>query len=147
MTTYRVTVTREGQSWLADVPGLAGTHTWARNLPALDRAVREAIALTEGLPEGAEPGLEVEYTYRTGDADLDAEAAEVRAERARIAAAERALVIRTQALAEQIVTHRGLSVRDAAELLKVSPQRISQVVPRRSTTTTPQPTRRRKMAS
>ena len=143
MTTYRVTVTREGQSWLADVPGLAGTHTWARNLPALDRAVREAIALTEGLPEGAEPGLEVEYTYRTGDADLDAE---VRAERARIAAAERALVIRTQALAEQIVTHRGLSVRDAAELLKVSPQRISQVVPRPSTTT-PRPAPRRKVAS
>jgi hypothetical protein len=25
---------REGQSWLADVPALAGTHTWARNLPA-----------------------------------------------------------------------------------------------------------------
>jgi hypothetical protein len=135
MTTYHVTVTRDGQSWLADVPELAGTHTWARNLPALDKAVREAIALTEDLPEGAEPGLTVEYTYRTGDPSLDAAAAEVRAERNRLAEAERALVTRTQALAEQIVTHRGLSVRDAAELLNVSPQRISQVVPRRSTTT------------
>ena len=43
--------------------------------------------------------------------DLDAAAAEVRAERDRLAEAERALVTRPQALAEQIVTHRGLSVR------------------------------------
>lgn len=131
MTVYHVTVTREEQSWLADVPEIAGTHTWARNLPTLDKSVREAIALAENLPDDAEPALVIEYTYRTGDPDLDDEAADVRAERDRITAAERALVARTQELARRIVTQRGLSVRDAAELLHVSPQRISQLVPRR----------------
>lgn len=37
---YRVVVTREDGAWLADVPTLDGAHTWARNLPTLDLAVR-----------------------------------------------------------------------------------------------------------
>ena len=46
---YRVVVTREDGSWLADVPGLEGAHTYARSLPALDRAVREVVVLAAGL--------------------------------------------------------------------------------------------------
>jgi predicted RNase H-like HicB family nuclease len=55
--TYPVVVTREGDAWLADVPDLPGAHTWAKNLPGLDRSVREVIALVEDLPEGAETRL------------------------------------------------------------------------------------------
>ncbi|BCJ65119.1 type II toxin-antitoxin system HicB family antitoxin [Polymorphospora rubra] len=65
---YRVIVTREDDAWLADVPDLPGTQTFARNLPSLDANVREAIALTEDLPEGAEVDLAISYEYRTGDA-------------------------------------------------------------------------------
>lgn len=127
MSGYRVIVTRDGESWLADAPDVPGTHTWAGTLRGLDRSIREAIALAEDLPDGAEASLDIAYTYRTGDPELDEAAAQVRAERLRLAAAERVLVERTTRLAGQIVTQRGLSVRDAAELLMVSPQRISQV--------------------
>lgn len=128
--TYRVIVTREGDAWLADVPGVEGTHTYAKNLPGLDRNVREAIALAEDLPDGAEAGLALEYEYETGDEVLDRITAEVRAERERIAIAERELADRTAKLAVELTQH--MSVRDAAALLRVSPQRISQMAPRKS---------------
>ena len=125
-------VTREGDAWLADVPGVPGTHTWARNLPGLDRNVREAIALAHDLPEHAEGELELSYEYRTGDPDLDTRTAALRADRERLAEAEKDLTERTAQLAEQIVRQRGMSVRDAATLLRVSPQRISQIAPTRT---------------
>ncbi len=67
--TYHVVVTREGESWLADVPDVAGAHTWAKNQLSLDRNVREAIALAEDLPDGAEDGLVLDYHDATGQAD------------------------------------------------------------------------------
>jgi hypothetical protein len=68
---YRVVVTREDGHWLADVPGLEGSHTYARSLPALDRAVREVVVLAEGLSDQAMSGLALEYDYQTGDPELD----------------------------------------------------------------------------
>ena len=49
--TYRVMATREDDAWLADVPELPGAHTFARTLPALDKAVREVIVLAADLPD------------------------------------------------------------------------------------------------
>jgi hypothetical protein len=132
MSTYEVIVTREGDAWLADVPAMAGTHTWAKNLPGLDRNLREAIALAEDLPEGAEGELDLSYEYHTGDPDLDAQTAAVRAERAQLNSAEQNLTERTALLADRIVHQRGMSVRDCATLLRVSPQRVSQVAPTRT---------------
>ena len=129
MSAYEVIVTREGDAWLADVPAVTGTHTWAKNLPGLDRNIREAIALAQDLPEGAETQLELSYEYRTGDPDLDSQTAALRTEREHLAQAERALAERTTTLADHIVHQRGMSVRDAAILLRVSPQRISQITP------------------
>lgn len=63
MTTYTVTVSHDGDYWLADVPSLQGAHTQARNLPRLEDAVREVIALVEDLPEGAEQSLQLEFAY------------------------------------------------------------------------------------
>jgi DNA-directed RNA polymerase specialized sigma24 family protein len=130
MKTYRVVVTREGDSWLADVPDVGGTHTWAKNLPALDRHVREAIALAEDLPEGAEEGLPLAYEYSIGDPELDKLTAELRVERERVQRAERELAERT-AQAAALLSARGLPMRDAAALLRVSYQRIAQVAPSR----------------
>ena len=129
---YRVLVTREGQAWLADVPDLAGTHTWARTLPRLDRDVREAIALAEDLPEGAEASLELVFDYRTGDPDLDIGTAEVRGARVQLAQHEAQVTTRTADLI-RILTDKGYSVRDTARLLGIAPQRVSQIAPRRST--------------
>jgi predicted RNase H-like HicB family nuclease len=61
--TYRVHVTREDGQWLADVPELEGTHTYAASLTALDRHVREAIVLGADLPDDAMAGLDLVYSY------------------------------------------------------------------------------------
>ena len=129
---YRVVVTREDKNWLANVPEVHGAHTWARSLTGLDRYVREAIALVLDLPPKAEKGLDLELEFHTGDDDFDSALAEVRQERQRLATAERALADRTAILAETLVRQHRVSVRDAARLLDLSPQRISQLVPQAS---------------
>lgn len=58
---YRVQVRIEDGFWLADVPQLEGTHTYARNLKELRNRVREVIALTLDLPEGAEAALGLQW--------------------------------------------------------------------------------------
>lgn len=126
---YRVVVTRENGAWLADVPELEGSHTWARNLPALDVAVREVIVLGDDLPDDADPGLRLDYEYNIGNPELNELTARLRADRERIDNEERALAKETAAVAGRLVEGESLSVRDAAALLAVSPQRISQVAP------------------
>jgi DNA-directed RNA polymerase specialized sigma24 family protein len=129
--TYRVVVTREDGHWLADVPELAGAHTYARSLPALDQAVREVVVLAAGLPDEAMPGLCLDYDYRTGDPDLDVTALEVRRLRREADELAAAAAARTSQAAAQLAA-RGLSVRDIAALLGISPQRVSQLITRAS---------------
>jgi len=128
MNTYRVVVTRESNAWLADVPEVQGAHTFARNLARLDIYVREVIAAMLDLPEGAEADLSVAYEYDTGDAGLDAQAAELRAARARHDADARAIEQSTAAMA--VAYTRRFPVRDTAAILGVSPGRISQIAPK-----------------
>ncbi len=130
-TSYRVVVTREEGSWLADVPELAGAHTYARTLPALDRAVREVIVLADDLPDGALDLLPLDYDYRTGDPEIDSYSARVRALRAQAEQLAIEATARTAEAARRLISH-GLPVRDAAALLGVSPQRISQLTGRRA---------------
>lgn len=125
-TTYHVVVTRGDGSWLADVPQLPGVHTYARTLPALDREVREAIALAEDLPDGAEPGLSLSYEVHTGDDELDGVTADLRIERLRLAEQERNLTARTAELVVRL-RDRRMPVRDIAALLGISAQRVSQI--------------------
>lgn len=128
---YRVVVTREDGQWLADVPELQGAHTYARSLPSLDQAVREVVVLAAGLPDEAMPDLVLDYDYRTGDPDLDAAALEVRRLRRQADELAAAAAARTGQAAAQLVA-RGLSVRDVAALLGISPQRVSQLTARAS---------------
>lgn len=127
--TYRVVITHENGAWLADVPDLAGAHTFARNIPSLQKAVRELIALVEDLPGGAEDGLDVEYEYRIGIPEVEAETRQLRADRERIRREENDLARRTDAAAKTLVERYKFSVRDAAALTGVSKQRISQLAP------------------
>jgi predicted RNase H-like HicB family nuclease len=128
---YRVVVTREDGHWLADVPALQGAHTFARSLPALDQAVREVVVLAAGLPDEDMPGLVLEFDYRTGDPELDSTALEVRRLRRQADELAAAASARTGEVAAQLVA-RGLSVRDVASLLGISPQRVSQLTARAS---------------
>ena len=62
--TSRVMATREDDAWLADVPELPGAHTFARTLPALDKAVREVIVLAADLPDDVMGHLTLTWDYR-----------------------------------------------------------------------------------
>jgi hypothetical protein len=130
---YRVVVTREDGSWLAEIPDLQGAHTFARTLPALDRAVREVIVLADDLPDEAIDTLELEYDYRTGNPDLDATTAKVRKLRAEADALAETAAARTAEAAVALVAG-GLGVRDVAALLRISPQRVSQITGKRPRT-------------
>ena len=84
----------------------------------------------DDLPDGAETGLHLAYEYNIGDPELNALTTQLRADRARIDQEERELAERTAVVAARLVQGEALPVRDAAALLSVSPQRISQVAPR-----------------
>lgn len=132
---YRVVVTRDPEDarfWLADVEDLDGAHTYARSLAALDRYVREVIVLAADLPDEAEDAICLTWEYRTGDPDLDAAAAQLRARREQIEAEARQVAEQTSELAHRLVTEGRYSVRDTAALLAVSPSRIGQLAPKRA---------------
>jgi DNA-binding NarL/FixJ family response regulator len=128
---YRVIVTRDDGHWLADVPALQGAHTYARSLSALDQAVREVVVLAADLPDEAMPGLALEFEYQTGDASLDATTREVRQLRRQADEISASATARTSEAAAELVA-RGMSVRDVAALLGISPQRVSQLTARAS---------------
>lgn len=128
---YRVVITREDGYWLADVPSLQGAHTYARSLPTLDQAVREVVVMAADLPDEAMPDLVFEYEYHTGDAWLDTTTQEIRRLRRQADELASAAAARTSEAAAELVA-RGLSVRDVAALLGISPQRVSQLTARAS---------------
>lgn len=123
---YRVIVTREDGAWLADVPELEGAHTYARTLPALDRAVREVVVMAIDRPDEDMPALRLAYDYRTGDPAVDITAAEIRVLREQADQLAASATARTSSAARLLI-NRGLSVRDAAAILGISPQRVSQI--------------------
>ncbi|HEY3951998.1 MAG TPA: type II toxin-antitoxin system HicB family antitoxin [Streptosporangiaceae bacterium] len=128
---YRVLVTREDGHWLADVPELQGAHTYARSLPGLDQAVREVIVLAADFPDEAMPELVIDYDYHTGDPELDITAMEVRRLRRQADELAATAATRTGQAAVALVAS-GLSVRDAAALLGISAQRVSQLTAKAS---------------
>ena len=88
--------------------------------------------LAADLPDEAMPGRSLDYPgYDTGDPDLDATALEVRRLRRQADELAAAVTARTGEVAAQLVA-RGLSVRDVAALLGISPQRVSQLTARAS---------------
>lgn len=122
--TYEVEVTREGDAWIADVVNLPGAHTYARDLVTLFRNVGEVIRLVADLPDGAQ----VPTTTRYEGAAVR-RAAELGAERLRLEELERRRLAEANTLAKQLIAE-GMTVRDAATLLELSPGRISQVTSR-----------------
>ena len=122
---YHVVVTRDGDGWMADVPALPGTHTWAKTLRALDRNVREVIGMVEDLPRSVEAALDLEMDYHTGDPVLDERAGRLRALRREQERAAAEIASDTSELLRRFAAQ--LSAGDAAVLLGVSKGRISQL--------------------
>jgi hypothetical protein len=126
---YRVVVTREDGQWLADVPDLEGAHTYASTLRKLDQYVREVIAMAADLPDDAMAGLDLSYEYHLGDDQLDARIQRIRKNREQVEQAQREL---RDEIADALMslTASGsihLSQRDAAHLVGLSHQRVSQI--------------------
>ncbi len=124
MSTYEVIVTREDGSWLADVPAIAGAHTFARSLAGLTRSVREVIILMADLDDNATPDLT--FTYQVDDPAVQ-EAAAVGLDRRLARGHEANLMLQTTDAVARLASN-GYSVRDAAILLDLTPGRISQLL-------------------
>jgi predicted RNA-binding Zn ribbon-like protein len=120
---YRVNVTRERGVWLADIPDVPGAHTFARSLSALQRSVREVIVLMTDRADEAFDTFDLDVRYDIGDSA----AAVAAARRARVEAeqAERASADAVRRAVARLPV--SLSVRDVAELLGISHQRVAQV--------------------
>lgn len=115
--------TRSGGWWAVDVPEVQGLFAQARRLDLVPAAVLDAAALLTGRPESdfeviVDPALDEDDLTAVRDA-RERRAALSEAEQA-ASAASRAAVARLRA--------EGLTVRDVAAIMDLSPQRVSQLL-------------------
>jgi predicted RNase H-like HicB family nuclease len=121
---YTVDIRRdESGSWIARVPEVPGCHTYGRSLREAKRRIREALALWVHDADEAE----LQFDIRLPSAIRRKVSASRRArenalESQRQAAEALALTVK------DLVGDEGLSVRDAADLLGLSHQRVQQLV-------------------
>jgi predicted RNase H-like HicB family nuclease len=122
--TYHVDIERdESGAWIATVVAVPGAHTYGRSLRQVRRRTREALSLWVDDADDAELEFEVHLPR-------DARTALRRATTARRATleAQRASASATSETAAFLVRNCGLSLRDAAELLDLSHQRLQQLL-------------------
>jgi hypothetical protein len=121
---YRAIAVRDGRWWFVQVPGEQGLYTQVRRLDQAVPMLREVISLMRDVPEGA-----VDVTVEPDLNSLGEIAALVsNAVRQRDVANEtqkQAGAVMRQAIAA--IRSSGFTSRDAATLLGVSPQRVSQI--------------------
>lgn len=121
---FTVTITREGDKWLAaiDTPTGSGGATFARTLTALRQDVEPLIDVF-----AEELGAAAQVTYVTrGLDDSLREAFELSQERARVEAEASAVHARTKDLIDDL-TAQGYSARDTVGALGVSRGYVSKV--------------------
>ena len=120
---YTVRVRRSGAWWAIDVPELPGVYSQARRLDRVESMSRDAIALYLDV-DPTTLDIRVE-TILPSDLRRDVDAVgRLRADADRLQA-ESSGALRN--LTHELVD-RGLSVRDAAAILGISHQRVSQLV-------------------
>lgn len=124
---YKVELERDGRWWMVHVPEIDDL-TQARRLSEAALMARELIALSTGTPL-ADVGVRVVSITVPKLGDVAGRSQEVIAKRD---AAARAVADAQRHAAEyaRALTDAGVPVRDAAELLGVSPQRVSQLAHR-----------------
>jgi DNA-directed RNA polymerase specialized sigma24 family protein len=119
--TYRVLARRWARGWELHIEGVGVTQS--RSLADAEEMVRDYVALDLGI----EPhSFHVEIMPEVGSG-LDEDIAAVRAQ---IRAAEQAMTLaaeRSRAVVRALAA-RGLSGKDTARVLGVSPQRVSQLI-------------------
>jgi predicted RNase H-like HicB family nuclease len=120
---FTVRVARSGGWWAISVIGLPGVHSQARRLRQVPAMAREAISLVLEVPDDSFDFDVVHDLPPEVQAMIDDAAAKRKtAEEAEQAAAEV-----WRALARTLIGD-GYTVRDAGDVLGISPQRVSQLV-------------------
>jgi predicted XRE-type DNA-binding protein len=123
---FKIEVKREGRWWMVAIPEIDGV-TQARRLSEVETMAREYIALDRNIPlddvkvETASIRIE-EPAFR----EILEAAREIKAKRARAQELEREATQNAEEFAHWLTTY-GVPVRDIAELLEISPQRVSQL--------------------
>ena len=123
--TYRVLIEWDGEgSWIASVPSVAGCHTFGPSIALATRRIRTALGLF--VPDAGSAVLQVRLHIPQPLQRLVAAANHART---RLKIAQRHAA-ETTARAVAGATEAGMSRRDVAELLQLSPQRVQQLVDR-----------------
>lgn len=124
MSRYRAVLERdESGAWIARVPSVPGCHTYGRSLVEAKRRIRSALRLWVDDADTAELVFDVRLPRKA----LAAVDRSVRARRRSHEVREEATRATTDA-AELLVRKLDLGVRDAADLLGLSFQRVQQLV-------------------
>ena len=124
MSTYEITVYRDGRWWMVAIPEIDGL-TQARKLREAPRMAMEYIALATD-QDASE--FEVAITQlRVDDIDVTQHLAQIRDERARADALDRSAAARAAALAKDL-SAASVSVREIGAAMNISVQRASQLV-------------------
>jgi hypothetical protein len=124
MTTYKVEVTRDDRWWMIRVPDIDGL-TQARRINEIEEMARSLIAISTDVPLG-DVDVKICNINVSGLGDIAGQAGYVRTLRDRAAEAESRAMKEASDYARAL-SKAGIPVRDIAELLSVSPQRINQL--------------------
>ncbi|MGH3677503.1 MAG: HicB family toxin-antitoxin system [Mycobacterium sp.] len=124
---YKVEVSRDGRCWMIRVPEI-DQLTQARRISEIEDMARSLIAVSTDIPL-TDIAVHITSINVPGYGDIAARAREIEADRC---AALRANEAAQRGAADyvQALVKGGVPVRDAAVLLHVSPQRISQLAAR-----------------
>jgi len=122
--TYHVRVERdESGAWIARVTEVPGCHTYGRTLRQVRIRILEALALWVDHAESAE----LEFDVRL-PAQIRRQLQRLGASRARAERAQQDIRTEQRLAATGMIAGMGLSLRDAADLMGLSHQRVQQLV-------------------
>jgi predicted RNase H-like HicB family nuclease len=113
----------ESGAWIARVVGVPGCHSYGRTLRQVRTRIREALSLWVDDAESAELVYEIRLP-----AGVRQQLRRVSTSRARATEAQREAQAALGLTALGMVEGQGLSLRDAAELMGLSHQRVQQLV-------------------
>lgn len=124
MRNYKIEVHRDGRWWMVTVPELDQV-TQARRVAEIEDMARSLIAISTDAPK-SEVAVQVTSITLAGGDDILGSAQEIEQLRRQAQNLEAQAADAARAYALKL-TAAGIPVRDAATLLHVSPQRISQL--------------------
>ena len=114
---------RSGKWWAISVPEVPGVFSQVKRLDQAVNMTKEAVALMLNI-EPRDIDVDVEIALSKS---LMKQAKEVRELSKNALEAQSRAMERKKAVALQLHSNEGLSVRDVAEILDMSPQRVSQL--------------------